>query len=367
VKWGTSSAKPNYYPKQTPSVYYTEYTVVLTGLEPSTKYYVGPSSICDYYSGDCENLDEPNIRKNCDINGKSTWTFTTLDPQTYSISGTVLTAQSVGISDVTLELSGDTSATFTTASNGTYTFPELPPGDYTVTPTKDDYTFEPPFVTYSPLSGNQSNVNFIGTPATGIVVEQYLTGAGVTEVTAKDVTIRWKTSIPTTSQVEYGLTSAYGSKSPENTILEHNHVIQLFNLQLGATYHARAVSREASTGKVIYSQDFTFETPVSEDRIANLSAVFNEPNPCFERTMFVYYLYQPVKRVTIDIFTLSGKTVATLEAPQSTLKKGYNKVLWDLRDNSQRRLPTGLYAYRVNFYTANNQVEVKKSNLMVRK
>ncbi|MBN2567797.1 MAG: hypothetical protein JXB42_00030, partial [Deltaproteobacteria bacterium] len=190
--------------------------------------------------------------------------------------------------------------------------------------------------------------------------------ARAAEITASEVTIRWKTNNPATSFVEYGLTSAYGSKSEENTIYELNHTIQLFDLRLGTVFHARAVSKDASTGAIAYSPDFTFTTPTAENRIVNLSTVFNEPNPCFERTTFVYYLYQPTKRVTIDIFTLSGKTVASLEAPQSTMMQGHNTVLWDLRDNGQKRLPAGLYTYKVTFYTADNHVDVKNSNLMIR-
>jgi hypothetical protein len=190
----------------------------------------------------------------------------------------------------------------------------------------------------------------------------------VAEVTAQDVTITWKTDEATTSLIEYGLTTSYGMKSAQNTIAERDHVIQLFDLPHGKAFHARAISNDPVTGKALYSADFTFETPVRETRILDATAVMNEPNPAFNRTMFVYYLYQPVKRMTIDILTLSGKTVATLEAPASTLKQGYNRVMWDLRDNMQKRVANGVYAYTMKFYLANNQVtEVSKSNLMIRR
>jgi hypothetical protein len=189
----------------------------------------------------------------------------------------------------------------------------------------------------------------------------------VSEITAKEVTINWTTTNPATSLIEYGATTTYGMKSEQNLIAEKNHAIQLFDLALGTTYHARAISNDPATGKAVYSADFTFTTPVAETRVVNAAAVFNEPNPAFSRTVFSYYLYKPIKRMTIDIVTLSGKMVATLEAPQSTLGEGHNKVMWDLRDNSQRRVANGLYAYKMKFFTADNQVqEVAKSNLMVR-
>jgi hypothetical protein len=190
----------------------------------------------------------------------------------------------------------------------------------------------------------------------------------VPEITAKEVTIFWKTNNPATSQIEYGTTTAYGSKSDQNATVECNHEIQLFDLKLGTTYHARAVSNDPVLGKAVYSADFTFNTPSTETRIFNSFSVMNEPNPCFNRTVFVYYLYKSVKRVTIDIVTLTGKTVATLESPAGTLKQGWNRAMWDLRDNTQKRLPNGLYAYKIKFCVDDNQVEeVTKSNLMVRR
>jgi hypothetical protein len=284
----------------------------------------------------------------------------------------------------------------TTSTKGTY-FPTATPAvsykDHTVILTglqpKTLYHVGPSSICLSNCQNNatpnlRKNVDsdgkgdwtFTTLPATSVLQNQSesretartaISEVTVAKVTAKDVTITWKTNNPATSLIEYGLTTAYGSKTGENTLLERDHDIQLFDLKFGATYHARAVSKDASTGKASYSSDFTFRTPTFEDRIANLLSPINEPNPCSDRTVFVYYLYQPVKRMTIDILTLSGKIVATLESPQSTLREGYNKVLWDVRDNTQKRLPNGLYAYRMRFQTANNEVEVTKSNLMVRR
>lgn len=287
----------------------------------------------------------------------------------YTTSGAILNAENEGIAGVTVALTGDEEAEMITTDDGTYEFADLSPGEYTVTPTKTDFDFEPSFIAYTDFNGNQTNENFEGSPATGIQKQQYvITEEKVHEITAKDVTIRWKTNIPATSLIEYGLTTAYGLKTEMNTTLGHNHVIQLFDFQLGTTYHARAVSTEPNTGKAIYSEDIIFTTPLKESRIIDPMTVFNEPNPAFTRTSFVYHLFQPAQRMTIDILTLSGKTVATLEAPPSTLKEGYNKVMWDLRDNTEKRVANGVYLYRMKFYLADNQVKVvKKSNLIVRR
>ena len=84
--------------------------------------------------------------------------------------------------------------------------------------------------------------------------------------------------------------------------------------------------------------------------------------------MFSYYCYQPVKQVTIDVLTLSGKLVARMESPSSSRGEGWNKVRWDVTDNHGKPLINGLYLYKMRFQTADNNVEeVKGSNLMIRR
>ena len=173
------------------------------------------------------------------------------------------------------------------------------------------------------------------------------------KITAQDVTITWKTSIPATSMVEYGLTTEYGMKSGVTTEMVYNHDIQLFELQKGATYHARAVSYTGDNlNAATYSSDFTFKTPSFEDRIADKGSVIIEPNPASSWAMFSYLLYQPAKSVTIDILTLSGKLVATLSSPSSSLNEGWNKVRWD-----DIKLKNGIYVYRMKFQTSTNLAE----------
>jgi hypothetical protein len=190
--------------------------------------------------------------------------------------------------------------------------------------------------------------------------------AEVAKITARDVTITWKTNVPATSLIEYGPTSAYGVKSGVNTELVRDHDIQLFDLNPGSTYHCRAVSVDANSGKAVYSSDMSFTAPAFEERVVNREQIFNDPNPCTEWTMFSYFCYQPLKRVTIDILTLSGQTVASLESPSSALAEGWNKVRWDVSDNNGRRLKNGLYVYKMKFLTSNNnEIEVRNSSLRV--
>lgn len=220
--------------------------------------------------------------------------------------------------------------------------------------------------------GGQSDWTATTMAATGVLEENEpsascaISGVAVAKVTAKDVTITWNTNTPATSLVEYGLTSEYGMKSGVNTIMEKNHSLQLFDLRTGATYHYRAVSY-GNLGKTAYSSDLTFKTPAFEERVVDKGNIFNEPNPCSKWTMFSYFLYQPAKKVTIDILTLSGRLVASLESPSSSMDEGWNKVRWDnMVDNNGKALINGVYVYRMKIQTLTNfEQEVERASLRV--
>jgi inhibitor of cysteine peptidase len=83
------------------------------------------------------------------------------DDPTYNISGAVSGATLAG---VTMNLTGDATATKTTATDGTYSFTGLPVGNYTVTPVKTGYTFDP-LSKGGHLTANQTGQDFVATAA----------------------------------------------------------------------------------------------------------------------------------------------------------------------------------------------------------
>jgi|GEM_PF-3180621 len=374
VTYGTTSAKGTYFPSGigSSSPTYKSSSVTLTGLKPGTTYHIAPSSMC--FSG-CTRNSQAGLKKEWLNTNRSSgdWTFTTktdVNPTTVTISGSFLTGAGKGISGVTVALSGGSTATVTTGTTGAYQFLNLAASkNYTVTPTLANYTFVPASKTYTAPTADQTVQNFVGTAKVGVLDENAAFGVPefkVPQITAKEVSITWKTYIPATSMIEYGLTTNYGMKSGLNTEMGLDHYIQLFELREGTTYHARAISYvNDPKGTVLHSPDFTFTTPATEERIANKEQFFNEPNPCSNRTMFVYYLYQSVRSVDIDIFSLSGKRIASLACPPSTLGEGWNKVAWNLVDNGGKLLKNGLYVYKIKFKTANNELELKSSSLRV--
>ena len=79
-------------------------------------------------------------------------------------------------------------------------------------------------------------------------------------ITTNAATITWNTDEAGDSQVEYGLTTAYGNSSPLDALRITNHSVNLTGLSPNTTYHYRVKSKDAA-GNLAVSSDFTFGTP----------------------------------------------------------------------------------------------------------
>jgi len=80
----------------------------------------------------------------------------------------------------------------------------------------------------------------------------------VTDITLSSATIVWETGDPTTSVVEYGLTTGYGQTKTDAASV-NMHKIELTGLETGKTYHFRVkgVSKDSSS---VFSDDYVFAT-----------------------------------------------------------------------------------------------------------
>jgi len=78
-------------------------------------------------------------------------------------------------------------------------------------------------------------------------------------LTTSAATITWTTNEASDRQVEYGLTTNYGSSSPLDAALLISHSVTLSNLQPNTTYHYRVKSKDAA-GNLAVSGNFTFTT-----------------------------------------------------------------------------------------------------------
>jgi glucose/arabinose dehydrogenase len=86
-----------------------------------------------------------------------------------------------------------------------------------------------------------------------------ITNVQVSNITRNRATITWTTDVPATTQIEYGLTTSYGSLTTLNSGLETFHSQTLRGLTRNRTYHFRVLSKNGS-GTLSTSGDFTFRT-----------------------------------------------------------------------------------------------------------
>ncbi|MBI5405101.1 MAG: family 43 glycosylhydrolase [Candidatus Kerfeldbacteria bacterium] len=101
-----------------------------------------------------------------------------------------------------------------------------------------------------------------------------ISGLNAANITANAATISWSTSAGGTTQLEYGLTTAYGTTTTEETALATQHSVALSGLISSTTYHFRAISRDAG-GNISRSADGTFTT-TSSTVISNIRVIAGE-------------------------------------------------------------------------------------------
>ena len=84
-------------------------------------------------------------------------------------------------------------------------------------------------------------------------------------------------------------------------------------------------------------------------RDARLLNVLNYPNPFSRETRFTFMIAGSMlpDRVKIRVYTVAGRLVQEIEAPQGGLQFGFNTIFWDGRDREGGILANGTYFYKV--------------------
>lgn len=122
------------------------------------------------------------------------------------------------------------------------------------------------------IAGDSGNgfalVNPIPIPDTTAPVISNLTNVNVNATTR---TITWNTNEPSTSVVNFGITTAYGSNQT-NTTLVTAHSVTLNNLAGNTTYNYQVRSADAA-GNIATSANNTFTTPALPATITNIVVV----------------------------------------------------------------------------------------------
>src|SRR5437899_3466048 len=171
-------------------------------------------------------------------------------------SGTVMVSASatdnVGVVGVQFKLDGvnlgaeDTTNTYSISWNSTL----VANGTHTLTAVARDAAGN--LTTSAPVSATVANDT----------IPPVISSVSAFNISSSQATITWATNQASDSQVEYGLTTAYGSSTPLNSSLLTAHAVTLTGLLASNTYHYRVKSRDAA-GNLATSADFTLTTLIA--------------------------------------------------------------------------------------------------------
>ena len=175
----------------------------------------------------------------------------------------------------------------------------------------------PPLVTgVSTQSQSGPNSNLIVEKSTEETFEIFNIAVKVSETENKTVqaTITWETSVPATSEVNYGKTTNYEELAIKDDNLSLFHTIILNNLEFNTTYHFKVTSKNTNDG-LVSSTDNSFTTgTVSEERPDEKSVI----------NIFISNLTDQMVKIR-DIFTVSvGQITSAVKDTNSIISNAIN-------------------------------------------
>ena len=135
------------------------------------------------------------------------------------------------------------------------TFVDAPAGSYTITWSGITGMSPPAPQTQTLVAGGVITFN-------GVYLDNIppaISGVAVKDVTTTTATVTWTTNEQSDSQVEYGLTIAFGFTTPVNASLVTSHSVTITGLNPGTYYYYRVTSRDL-TGNPMQSERFELLT-----------------------------------------------------------------------------------------------------------
>ncbi len=120
--------------------------------------------------------------------------------------------------------------------------------------------------------GNGYDIGAYESAGTKDTTPPTLSAISSSNITSSSETITWTTNEASSSQIEYGTTTSYGSSTTLNSNMVTSHSVTISGLAGSTTYHFEVVSTDASGNQAV-SSDFTFTTPVPDLTPPVLSAI----------------------------------------------------------------------------------------------
>jgi hypothetical protein len=188
-----------------------------------------------------------NVQATAIRHSHATITWTTSTPSTSQVVYGTTTAYGSSTAAVSTLVTSH-SVTLTGLTDGTtYDFAVVSAPSAGQSVTSSNYSFT---TLGDPPSGPPSD------PSSGPLV---ISNVQATAIRHSHATITWTTSTPSTSQVAYGTTTAYGSSTAAVSTLVTSHSVTLTGLTDGTTYDFAVVSAP-SAGQSVTSSNYSFTT-----------------------------------------------------------------------------------------------------------
>ncbi|PKL52235.1 MAG: hypothetical protein CVV37_02295 [Nitrospira bacterium HGW-Nitrospira-1] len=170
-----------------------------------------------------------------------------------TITGTVTDATGLPLSSAVVSVTDSLNVTQTTltGADGTYAIAGISSGTFSLSVTKNGYT------TYSFTATITQGQTIIINAALS-AIPPTIGNIAISNLTANSATVTWTTDQPSSTFIEYGTTTSYGSSMIDST-LTTSHSITLLNLTSSTTYHFKVTSTN-SYGFSSSSGDNTFTT-----------------------------------------------------------------------------------------------------------
>lgn len=224
-------------------------------------------------------------------------TVTILAPVNSATVGGMLTVSgtaqdNVGLSKVEIQIDGGTFNLASGLSLWIYPFntAALPDGSHMITAKATD-------------SGGNITLTAITINVVNTATVPNISSVTVNLVTQNTAVIHWNTDILSDSNIEYGLTSLYGSSTPYSPNLFYSHFMGIYGLTAGTTYHFRARSKDES-GHQAVSPDFTFTTLIDTNPLNSVDIGFKY----YDGSQTVTLAAEPVGTVTSPLRIRKGNT-----------------------------------------------------------
>jgi len=111
--------------------------------------------------------------------------------------------------------------------------------------------------------------------------------------------------------------------------------------------------------------EITFE--VASDEKLTLSHVLNYPNPFTTHTEFFFEQNQNggTFDIQVQIFTISGKLLKTINETQLIEGNRSNGIVWDGRDDYGDKIGKGVYVYKLRVRNQNNEIAEKLEKIVI--